>query len=230
MSIERDGTTDAYLKNGYVFDAWYATIGVYLLDDYCAAKDWAKRTIEYADDYFFGAWRDEVPSGNNHREPPSRIWHDLHSSWVMPLQSALVAASALGLWERAERFATYPREGIRENDGISAACDSFWLYFCAVLRGASQETVAKHSTAVLEQGNKSDRLLLAFADAVRGADNKALQKAADEYFKHYKRVEAKKQYISSKLAMDGSMVLHWARHLGRTVVVPNEVRDHIFEL
>jgi len=57
----------------------------------------------------------------------------------------------------------------------------------------------------------------------------SIHEAATDYFTSYKRTEAKRDYVTSKLALDGSIVLHYLNQLGQKVSVPQAVRDHIIE-
>jgi len=227
LELEGKGQTE-YIKQDYVFDCAMAVMRRYLVDDYQEAREWAEQLLDYAEEYFFGRWREEVPLPGG--KPPSREWRDLRESWVMQMQAALLCSAALGDWDRFHKFAGFPRDDIREDEGISAACDAFWLYFCGLVRGRPRDEIESFRERVFKEGKKLDKLLVAFVEGVVEGDDQSLQEAADAYFKQYKRTQAKKDYISSKLALDGSIVLHYARHLGREVSVPEKVRDHIFEL
>jgi len=107
------------IKKFRVTNSGLIAINYFLLEDIANSKDWAMTTVECAEDYFFGDWRDQVPVSK--ALPPSREFQDKNRPWVTELQFALIWSAALGEWMRFEHFSSFPRDDISSDEGIVLA-------------------------------------------------------------------------------------------------------------
>ncbi|QDU44736.1 hypothetical protein Mal52_32220 [Symmachiella dynata] len=215
-------------RQGYLVDAKDAFHALYVLGDKKSARVWAERGVAYALEFFFGVWRDQVPSGNGRNQPPNREWQDRSLNWVEPLEEALVLATILERWDDVRRLAEFPRDDISENDGIVAVMDACWLYLCGVIRGRDPQELEPFQQRVIDQGRKRDKLFLEFVKALARGEGVALQQAADEYFKQFLRVETRKDMTS--FDWDGTILVHYATHLGYDLQIPEKYRKYFVTL
>jgi hypothetical protein len=205
-------------------------IQFYLLDDLQNTRVWASKVLDYAAEYFFGDWRDRIPSGDYGNEPPNRDYWDRKATWRYEFQACLLWSSCLADWDGLRRFAAYLRDDVIRDVDQPNENRSWLLAVARVLQGTQLDQLAEY-VAVIHQGTrKRERFLLAFLDAILNADDTALARATKDYFKYYKSSESKKQEITAKVAMDGTFLVNFARYRGRSIEVPANVQDHIVVL
>lgn len=216
--------TDMIKKLGFVERGWNVAYYAYVLEETNVAIEWAHRTGELAEDYFFGSWRDEVPSGNGRDRPPDRHWYDHHGPWVQPLQYGLLATLALGDAARTKQIAGFPFEDALGDHGVDAACDEFWLILTRVLRNVAVEPFAFPPES--NKCNKTDQLLLQFLEGIARLDADLAQRAVNAYFK----ILTKTHGQGILLWLDSSILLHLAQERGLHLQVSDNVKDRIFRL
>jgi hypothetical protein len=66
------------------------------------AKTYAAECVKHGVEYFFGKWREEIPTDLKTRDAG---WWRIHSTWVTPFREALCWATALGDWKSVQRLA-----------------------------------------------------------------------------------------------------------------------------
>jgi len=197
-----------------------------LLDKFDEMWSWMPRALDFAEDYFFGDWRDKVLSKNG-TEPPNREYWDIIALWNDAFQSSILWCACLGQWDRAKRFAGYVRDDIGFDPEQSGENRAWLILLAGVLRNRPWKEVQPFQDTILNGSRKREKLLLGFLDAILHGDDKTLHTQAQQYWKYYKSSESKAHMVTSKVAIDGTILLYYAEHLGRTVDVPDNVALHI---
>ena len=199
----------------------------FFLDQMEEAANAMDRVLDYAEDYFFGDWRDRVPSGNHKDQPPSWRYQAIHSLWCMELTTSLVWCACRGDWQRAKKFATYPCDEIQLDPDQSPENRAWLLYLCGVLTGRTEGETAVYVASIEGGKRKREKLLLAFLQAILGSDDSGLKEAVAQYLKYYKGSESKSQDLTKKVALDGTFLVHYASYCGQAIKVPENVSCHL---
>ncbi|QDU81678.1 hypothetical protein Pla110_34220 [Polystyrenella longa] len=196
--------------------------------DHTNARKWAAISVDAAETYFFGEWRDIQPSGNGSDQPPSREYQEINEHWVDSYDWSMCFIAALQQWDTFDRFAHILRDDVRLNIDQTEAHRAWWLYFCGRVRKRPQQEIAGFRQTVMEAKRaKTDQLLLTWVDALFEGSDDELQDAIKKYFQHHRRVESKKPGLG--LAIRGSILLHYGEHLGRQFSRPDNSDLYIVE-
>lgn len=216
-----------FWKARFVYCAHLIAIQYYLVDNMINAKIWGGKALELLDDYFFGEWRDTIASGNYRDAPPDRAWWDVHASWQSKFETAMLWASAMGQWERLKCFASYPTMNIIRDAEQSHENRAWLLTVGVTLYGNGLQGCSDLGATIVEGRRKRERLLFNFLTSITDSSGSKVQEAADEYFTYYKLAESRKTDLTKKISVDGSFLVHYARHRGHQITLLDNVRDHI---
>ena len=214
-------------KQQAVFMGMFVILENYFLDKLALCFEWMPKVVDYAHEYFFGDWREKVPSGNSQKEPPSREYQDIHCPWDTEIQSTLTWCACLNDWQRAQEIATYLRDDIKLDIDQKPENRAWLLYLGGILTGRAESEMAELATCIENGKPKREKLLFALLQAILHGTDADRDKAAKQYFKYYKSSESKSQKLTSKVAMDGTFLVHFAKHRGREIPVPENVQVHI---
>ncbi|QDU79280.1 hypothetical protein Pla110_09860 [Polystyrenella longa] len=224
----RDPRDMGHMKSRYLYRSRLAA-GYFLVQgDHTNARKWATISVDAAETYFFGEWRDIEPSGNGSDQPPSRDYQDKHRLWVESYDWSMCFIAALQQWDTFDRFAHILRDDVRLNIDQTEAHRAWWLYFCGRVRKRPQQEIAGFRQTVMESKRaKTDQLLLTWVDALFEGSDDELQDAIKKYMQHHRRVESKKPGLG--LAIRGSILLHYGEHLGRQFSRPEKSDLYVVE-
>jgi hypothetical protein len=227
ISIESEDREDLapYRRSDLVTTGYLLVIEYYLVGDRTNAVKWAYNVLDFADEYFFGNWRDRIHSGNYHNDPPDRAWWDKYASWQPQFEACLLSVSCLTEWERLQKFASYFREDVDINIEQSPENRAWLLTVARALLGKSLD--GELANVIKSGKRKREKLLLDFLEAVLSGDERQLNASAAAYFKYYLKSEAPKLDITKKVAIDATFLVHFAAHRGRKIEIPQSVQDHI---
>ena len=218
------------LKADQVLDRSRLALKEYLLGNDSNVIAVANEIAIAAEDYFFGDWRRIIPGGKPDAPPDPEFWRK-HAGWSDHLRGSVMWLSSIDEWNTVERLAAYP------NDEISLDCSQteinreWLLVLFGVLSGKTiDKDLTKHVKKIRDGSKKREKLLLALLEAIIADDETAMVESSKEYFKYYRAVERRPQLITSKVAIDASILYHYARHLGRTMPVPKSGLPHLIIL
>lgn len=227
---ERQDIID-FLPSQRVLNSSFAAIGYYLQEDLGNTRVWAERTVAFAEEYFFGEWRDRALSGPRRDQPPDREWWAVHGVWQREFTEAVLWGSVLGCWDRLARIAGAIRDDVRLDIEQTEQHRAWLIVVAGHLRGRPWAELAPFIETVQTGRRRRERLLLAWLLANRAGDPAAIDRAAQAYTAYYLRAEAKVYDILCKLMIDGSFLYHDAARAGHRVNLPPEVlRDRVIIL
>jgi hypothetical protein len=191
------------------------------------AKTYAAECVKHGVEYFFGKWREEIPTDLKTRDAG---WWRIHSTWVTPFREALCWATALGDWKSVQRLAGYPtkesKPGVDATREDAAAC----FALACVLRNAPAADYA-HCFTIIEKGKKEKpKLVAAVLGALRARDAAQFQKSLESDLRYFRKSEFKKTSLDKLLSLDGTTLLNIGLHMGLAFSIPPEVEDHIIRL
>jgi len=194
-----------------------------------SAKEWAVQALSYADDFFFGPWRDTIPYGNPPLPPPHRqAWFE-NEGWITELQVSLVWGSALGEWEFIRKIAGYFQDGVSGNCGQSESNYSWWLLLTGVLQGRDPQQLAPYREKI-ESGRgraRHEKPLLEFLDAICQGSDQDVHATSRKLFAYVAKANFKNQDFFYPMLCEGSFLVHYARHQGRPLTIPESILDRI---
>lgn len=200
------------------------------LDKTDLARHWAERVVEYADDFFFGSWRDRALTGNMHDEAPDRKWWDENATWNEPFDASLVWGSAIGNWNFLQKLGTYFHDDVTENVDQSEANWAWCLIVAGVLRQRDWDEMKALRKKIEKSRAKNEQLLLQFLEAILFGSDDQLATASKEYWQFFKKTDGKKKELFAPLAFYGNFLLRFAEKMGRQVSAPANVEDHLIRL
>jgi hypothetical protein len=194
-----------------------------LLENNTEAKKFAIIAVESAIEFFFGEWRQQVPTRDGSLDP--EYWK-VNSGWDSEFRGALLWASCLGDWNSATKIAQYPTAECCNKYAIKNPEMNYPLVLAAFIRGDSLESV-QSSIDVVEKGvKKKEKLLLAVLMSIVKKDKEMFDEAFLEYMKYFKKKDAKSQLWTERFATEGTILFNLARHKGLEVDSPEKYRDH----
>ena len=194
------------------------------------ARDWAARSLSYADDFFFGPWRDMIPYGGNSPLPPPhrQAWFK-NEGWITELQVSLVWGSALGEWDFIRKLAGYFQDGVSGNCGQSESNYSWWLLLTGILQGRDPQELAPYREKI-ENGRgraRNEQLLLNFLDTICQGSDQEVHAASRKLFSAAAKQDFKNQDFFYPMLCEGSFLVHYTRHRGRPLTIPESIMDRI---
>lgn len=232
-----------FVKTRTVDKAGFAAIEFYFMDEFQVARMWAERVVTVAEDYFFGAWRDQIPTGNMRDQPPDRTYYDRTASWQDEIREALHWSFCLRRWDAVERFASYPRDDIRLDIEQSAEDRAWWLLLCGTIRLRPWQEVQDWIATIENSRRKREQLLWACLSCLRSIklgevpptmedeDHEAdFNACLHDYLRHYKKTEFKREEITAKVSVEATILVHLAEHWGVKVEIQKRYVDHIVRL
>ncbi len=208
----------------------YVALESYLAGVHDVTHEYALRYLDAAHEYFFGRWRDEVPSGNHRDLPPDREYQDRNRTWARHWLNCLLWCSVLGEWDRLIEFAGYLRDDIKLDFEQSTENRAWLLLVAGKLRGRPLEELKLFSDTILSGKRKREKLLWnVFNDILEEAPDEASASLA-RYATYYRTAEFPKRELNLKVAYDASFLVHYAEFLDVEIEVPEKLKDHIVRL
>jgi hypothetical protein len=202
----------------------------FLVDDLIMATEWAERSVQYADQYFWGDWRDLAPTGEFNDEPPNREYQNIHRAWDLIFQSSLLCASNTCKWNWLAKLGLFFRDDIQLNIDQTNSNRAWYLLVAGVLRGRSWSQMDSFFQTTQNSPQKREKLLARLLHSIVEGTESDRVAATKEYFTHFKRSERKSQYINIMLPWDASFLVHYAKHVGKPLPVPLDMTDYIIDL
>jgi hypothetical protein len=199
----------------------------YFLDDLRRCFSSMSKILEYAEEYFFGSWRDYAPTGYQHNEPPSREYQNTRCLWSSEFHSSIVWCACLGDWKRAREISEYLRDDIKLDIDQKPENRAWLLYLGGILTERPESEMDGLAVCIKDGKRKREKLLFALLQAILHGTDSELDAAAKQYLKYYKSSESKSQKLTDKVAMDGTFLMHFAKHKGREIEIPKNFEIHI---
>jgi hypothetical protein len=141
-----------------------------------------------------------------------------------------LAAAPLGEWDWLAHICSFFRDDIRIDLDQTKENRAWMLLLAGVLRGREWNDM-QHFIDQIRQGlRKRERLLLDLLESILFKQQAEIDLAANSYFKYYKKSELPKHDLTLKLALDATVLVHYANHIGKQVTVSPEMEDHIVRL
>jgi hypothetical protein len=225
------GTKDVQLieifKHDTVSKSNFIAIRYYLVDNKKGAENYAHPLLDYAIEYFFGQWRNEVPYDGK-----IGVHYWKRSLWVDEFREAILWGSCLGEWEKVKCIAQYPDDDCYTGTTAiyTGEIQAWYLVLAAVLRGDTLDTVSKYCKVIETGKKKREKLLLKVLRPLLKGDMDIANQEFAVYLKYYKRFEFPKKLVPETLAIDGTFLINYARYLGYELQYPAEYEDHIVKL
>jgi hypothetical protein len=213
-------------KRSRASDFRFAALAAYMLDDFAQARSLGLQCVEAVREYLLGTWRAQEPTDDNTYDV---LWWKRKIAWMDEFQTALMWGTALGAWEQLKVIAGYPDEECTFKEESRESLH-YYLAICSQLKGSPKAEAKKYLALPLKGSDKRPRLLATAYSAILGKDAAATAKALNEYLKYYKQREFPRQYVTKKVARDGTVLYHLARREGIEPQVEAKYLDHIVRL
>ena len=208
------------VKGDLVSESCYAAIAFYCSDRRERAWTFATKCLGYAEDYFFGDWRSQVPTDEGTLDP---TWWRRVMPWVDRFRYSVCCAMVLGKPEIAKRMAEYPaRDSWAKNLGEREA---FYGLAC-FLRGDTKEISRAIELAETSTSEKA-RHVAEVLRALVARDQDMFQRTFEGYLAFFRRSEFNPNRITQLLCLDGTSFAHLGKLNGLDVEIPSELRDRI---
>jgi hypothetical protein len=222
----RAGQNIYTLKLSAVRRACHAALCYYLLNNDGECRLAAREGLRQAHEYFFGNWRNEIPSGSYSDHPPDpAFWHRI-ASWSDCYIESLLWATCLDDWESVGRFSEYVTDDVNLDVEQHPENRAWLLCLAATLR--NDETAASpHADYIISRPRKRERLLAAMLQGILSKDEQRANETANEYFSFYLRSEREIHLITSKIMIDGTVLINLAAHLGMPFHVSDSALPHV---
>lgn len=216
-----------YVLSGGLDAAFVLFLELFIDERESEARAVARDGLTTAEQYFFGDWRTKIPTGNRFDMPPDPIYWHQTAQWSDAFVEALLMAACLDKWEFAQHFSTYPTDECDLDIEQTKEHRAWLLILAGVLREEPVERFAHHRAVICNSRRKRTKLLLSLLEGIVSPDEYDLQARVETYFNYFEKTERRKSIITSKLAIEGSFLVHYAKHLGRSLTVPESCEDYI---
>jgi hypothetical protein len=192
--------------------------------------NWYSVLRNAVNDYFFGEWKDKAPSGNYHKDPPSRVYQDITSAWDDQLSMGLITAFVLHDWELFNKLVLFPRDEICL-DIDQHQCNRAWLIgLCRFMSGAPQKVWEMWLNDVQFGDKKRERILAACIYPLAEKNTPEFSKCLQEYLNYFVKSEFRKNNSSKFMSKDASILWHYANHIGLNVPLPDKYPELLYRL
>jgi hypothetical protein len=199
----------------------------YLLDNHQKTRQYAERTLESAEQCFFGDWRNKVTTDEGNINP--EWWHG-RESWLTAFRGAACWGTVLGRWDQVRKLSAYPDERRKvETLDATPALRRLVIDTARYLRGEKVQGVAK-ACAKLEGANwRGIDSLAAALDAVIDKDERRAQSSLNEFFlKHHKRKKSKD--VTDTVSLDGTSMVNIAKRARLNIKMAPEHEHYYVQL
>jgi hypothetical protein len=211
------------LASGYAA----AAVRFYLLADHDKAAEYARKALLRATDYFFGSWRNKVPTDKKTIDPA--WWHD-KETWMQLFSLTLMWASVFGDWETVSHLSQYPDQR-RGMDTIDATPALRQLYIETAEYVRSGFRVLTETNVCTSKGADvhGTVLLARCLVAVSAEDTAKANAVLGEFFqRHHKR--KKSRDVTDTISVDGTFMFNLARHRGLGVDIDPNLEHYLVAL
>jgi hypothetical protein len=199
----------------------------YLLDDPRNTAKYARACLKQADEFLFGNWRNEFKTPDGRIEP--RWWKE-RFTWMEVFGHCLLWGSALADWDFLKRVSAFPEENACLSMGTKPQDRDSFVAIATMLKGCPSEKCVHNINRLSAGPKKGGKLLSVALLALLNADAAAFGESLTAYLQQYKKGEFPKEELTSRISIEGTLLMRWGRHLGIKVEVPNQFQDHIVEL
>jgi hypothetical protein len=222
--IQYQKETDLHCKILLALKHW-------LLEQILEAKEAAREAVSSAEEYFFGEWRQILPAGNRRELPPDPEYFHRHAAWAHSFYpGATMWAACTGDWQFVKRLSGYVTRDCKLDIDQTNENRAWLLILAGSLRGDSLVDYRDERGLIVSGRAKREKLLLVLLESILDPSPARVESATKDYFKHYSKVEAKRQLITSKVAIDGSILVQFAERRGTPLPIPASLDDYIVRL
>jgi len=139
-------------------------------------------------------------------------------------------AMCLGDWHSVGRLSGYVTRVCELNIEQSKENRAWLLILAAVLRDDSFADFQAERGLIAASRGKREKLLLRLLEAILDPPSADLEAATSDYFRHYVKFESKREFLDSKVAIDGTILAHFAEKRGTPLPLPASLTDYIVRL
>lgn len=211
------------IKSDLGLDATNVAICYYCVGDLREARNYAERAVKHFLDYFFGKWREEIPTDLKTLDPE---WWRVHAGWVGHFSEAVCWGTSLRDWKSVQHLAEYPSDESKPG-GASREDAAACLALACLLRKTPAPDY-EHCFAIIQKGKKQKpKLIAAVLRALQEKSATEFQKSLETYLHYFRRSEFKKSSLDKLLCFDGTTLLNIGTRDGLVFRTPPEVENHI---
>jgi len=183
------------------------------------AKKYARLSIDYTLEYFFGKWREEKPIDKN---PPDPVRRKKFEPWERDFRQSIFWASCLDEWDKVKKLAEYPTDECPVGR-YEPKLFCYWLLtLAAVLRGEPLEDVKEYTNKVANSRRKYYTTMLSMLEAILDKNSVKFNKLLKEHLDHCNIKLFYPQPVSRKEIKKAALFINFARSEGIDVKVPQE--------
>ncbi len=214
-----------------VSDYSLAALREYLRENNREARKYAEGVAHSLHEYFFGRWRNEVPTGNHGELPPDPVYQRQSRSWISDYRYGLLWCSVLGQWEELAKLSQYPGDDCPLEDiDCRPALKRLLLEIASCLKGEPRLGVSERVEKEAGASWRGQKEIAQVVDAILAKDEALASKLLTTYVKGHKKREPKYNDITATISIEATFLIHWAAHLGLSIGVPDELDYFIVRL
>jgi hypothetical protein len=211
-------------KGDRVACASNVAICFYLLNQKKKAARYARETVDATIEYFFGKWKEKVPTDLGNPDPE---WWRVHDLWIPTFREGLYWASALGDWAKATKIAQYPTP---KSYGFPKEDKALYLLLAMVVRGGDPKEFQSVSDQISRGKKEKPKLILRVLQGIEQKNQGDFQRSLEEYLCYFRKREFRTKELNKLLATDGTILLHLGAREGLEFHAPPEVSDQLIRL
>ena len=201
-------------------------IECYVDGDAKRAMESARLVVQAALDYFYGGWRNALPTPDG--TVGQEAWKPF-CLWYEEVMQSLPWACALGDWKAVRQIAEYPPEN-KLPEAAKAKGETAWGWaLISFLRGEPRKRVEGFIAKAEADKAKRPKLLCPVLRALIDNDVAGFEKTLLAYLTYYRKSEFKLD-VDQLLALDGTTLYHLGRKQGFNLQLPEHVFDHVIQL
>lgn len=196
-----------------------AAIAHYLAGKDAKARSFAERVVPSAAEYYFGDWRNRIPSGTRSDAPPnSEWWHD-KEPWMHTFRAALCWGSVLKDWTGLKLLARYPDDKRMVDGGAEKpAMKSVLVDVAKFLSGGLVRGVAERCSALVGFDWRGTAHFAHGMDAIVSGNSRAAQNSIDSFFEAWHKRKTSND-LTDTVSYDGTFMVNLAAHAGLKIKV-----------
>jgi hypothetical protein len=216
-------------KSGIIHATHLVALCHYLLNNDKDAIEYCLKISDFALEYFYGTWRNEVPTDDKIIDPV--WWKRMGGGWIDEFRHAMLWTTCLRQWGKVVEIAAYPTPECVEYLPIKVnPYLAYYLCLAVVIRGEKLESYKKYVEIIERGSRKKEKLMLEVLKAIDGADKALFDKAFVDYMKYYEKKEFPADDFDEKVSIDGTILFNIALHNNLHVEYPEEYIDYYIDL
>lgn len=215
------GNREVRALDANVVATWYWCDG-----DKGESRKLAAKCVEHGIDYFFGDWRNEVPTDLKTIDPS---WWRKYAAWQTAFRLVVCWASALADWNAVQRFCGYPSKDTKHGVDGSREDAAAYLALASLVRKAPAAEYEHCFQTIAKSKKQKPRYIAALVRALASQNQAEFRAGLEAYLKYFRQHEFNRRSITRLLCYDGTTLVNLGKQQGFKIDLPGDLSRYLIQ-